>query len=225
MPADQEVRVDSIGVLGGTGPLGRGLGLRLAQAGHRTLIGSRSSDRAGEAVGKLLAKDGRVDVAGVENAEAVTADIVIVALPYTGLDATLPALAGDVRGKVVVSCVNALERDELGPYPVPMKAGSAAETVQGLLPEARVVGAFQSVSAPQLLRVPEPVVADVPLVADDEEARETVAALVERIPGMRPVHAGPLRLARPLEELTAVLIAINRRYKVHAGIRIAGLDD
>jgi 8-hydroxy-5-deazaflavin:NADPH oxidoreductase len=216
--------METLGFLGGTGPLGRGLALRLAQAGHRVLIGSRKLDRAEEAVAKIHAKDDAVDVAGVTNDVAAAADIVFVTVPHDALDASLPPLAGTLAGKVVVSCVNALASDELGPYPVPLEAGSAAQTVQELLPAARVVGAFQCVSATQLLRVPAAVEADVPLVGDDEKARAAVAALADRIPGMRAVHAGPLRLARPLEELVAVLIAINKRHRTHASIRVAGLD-
>lgn len=215
--------MENVGLVGGTGPLGRGLALRLAQAGHPVLLGSRDAGRAETAVGKVRAKDAGVDVSGVTNAEAARADVVVVTVPYEAQRATLPALAPDLAGKVVVCCVNALAFDKRGPYPVAVEAGSAAEECQQLLPSARVVGAFQNVSAVKLLRVPGAVDADVLLTGDDEEAVAAVARMVERIPGMGAVAAGPLRLSRPVEELTAVLLAVNRRHGSHAGIRVTDL--
>jgi 8-hydroxy-5-deazaflavin:NADPH oxidoreductase len=216
--------METLGFIGGTGPQGRGLGLRLAQAGHRVLLGSRDAAKAQEAVAKVEGKVAGLPVEGLSNADVVAqADIVVVVVPYAAQRATLEPLAGAIGGKVVVSCVAPLGFDDAGPHPVPVEEGSAAEQCQALLPDARVVGAFQNVSATKLLRPDEPVEADVVLTGDDEAAREVVADLVARIPGMRAVHAGPLRLSRPLEELTAVLIAINQRHKTHASVRITGV--
>ncbi len=216
--------MQTLGFLGGTGPLGRGLGLRLAQAGHRVLIGSRRAERAAEAVDKVRTKDPDVDVGGVENPAAAAADIVFITVPYEAQRPTLTALAPALEGKVVVSCVNALAFDERGPHPVLLEAGSAAEEAQALVPSAKIVGAFQNVSAPALLRVPDPVNADALLTGDDPDARATVAELAGGIPGLRAVDAGPLRLSRPVEELTAVLIAVNKRYKAHASIRLTDVE-
>ncbi len=214
----------TIGFLGGTGPQGRGLGLRLAQAGHPVLLGSRSQERADEAVAKVAAKVPDLPVEGAANDRVCAeADVIIVTLPYDGMAPTLEAVADQIGDKVVVCCVNALAFDERGPHPVSVPAGSAAEECQQLLPSARVVGAWQNVSAVKLGRHAEPVEVDVLLTGDDDEAVEVVAGLVEEIPGMRAVKAGPLRLSRPIEEITAVLLAVNRAYKIHAGVTIAGL--
>jgi 8-hydroxy-5-deazaflavin:NADPH oxidoreductase len=214
----------TVGFVGGTGPQGRGLGLRLALAGHRVLLGSRTEEKAQEAVAKVAAKRAGLPVEGVRNAVACAeADVVVVVVPYAAQQPTLAPLADAVGGKVVVCCVNALAFDDRGQRPVPVPAGSAAEECAALLPEARVVGAWQNVSAVRLLRPDEPVEADVVLAGDDEAARDVVAGLVEVIPGMRAVHGGPLRLSRPVEELTAVLVSINKRYATHAGLRVAGL--
>lgn len=214
----------TIGFLGGTGPQGRGLGLRLAVAGHRVLLGSRSADRAQEAAQELAAAQPGLAVDGLTNAEVCErADVVVVAVPYAAQRPTLEPLAQAVGQKVVVCCVNRIGFDEGGPHPVVVPSGSAAEECAELLPEARVVGAWHHVSAVRLRRLEEPIELDVLLAGDDELAREVVADLVEAIPGMRAVHAGPLRLARPIEELTAVLLAVNRRYRIHAGLRVAGL--
>jgi 8-hydroxy-5-deazaflavin:NADPH oxidoreductase len=214
-----------IAFVGGTGPQGRGLGLRLAQAGYPVLLGSRTAEKAQEAVAKVADKRPDLPVEGRTNADACAeADVVVIVVPYAAQQATLGDLAEVIGDKVVVNCVNALGFDDRGPHPLPVPAGSAAEECQELLPSARVVGAWQNVSAVKLNRPDEPVDVDVLLTGDDEPAREVVATLVEAIPGMRPVHAGALRLSRPIEEMTAVLIGVNQRYKTHAGVKVAGLD-
>lgn len=215
--------METLGFIGGTGPLGRGLALRLGQAGHPVLIGSRSADRAGEAVEKVRAKDAGVDARGVVNAEAAAADLVFVTVPFEAQRTTLPPLDAAIARKVVVCCVAAFAFDDRGPNPVTPAAGSAAQECQELLPAARVVGAFQNVSAVKLLRVGEPIEADVLLTSDHPEATAAASALVDRVPGMTPVDAGPLRLSRPVEELTAVLVSVNRRYRCHASIRLTDL--
>src|SRR5699024_2100777 len=115
-----------IGFLGGTGPLGRGLALRLGLAGHGILIGSRDVAKAAEAVDKVAAKtDQELDIEAVTNAQAATqADTVFVTVPYAAQRPTLTDLAQSLAGKTVVSCVNALGFDKAGPYPVLVAEGS-----------------------------------------------------------------------------------------------------
>jgi 8-hydroxy-5-deazaflavin:NADPH oxidoreductase len=222
--SDSTASPSTIGFIGGTGPQGRGLGLRLAQTGHRVLLGSRDAAKAEEAVAKVAEKVAGLPVEGMTNAEVCAqADVLVVVVPYAAQRPTLTDLAGAIGDRVVVCCVNSLGFDEGGPHAVPVPDGSAAEECAALLPDARVVGAWQNVSAVRLNRPDEPVECDVLLTGDDEGARDVVAGLVEEIPGMRAVHAGALRLSRPVEELTAVLIGVNKRYKTHAGVRIAGL--
>jgi 8-hydroxy-5-deazaflavin:NADPH oxidoreductase len=214
----------TVGFIGGTGPQGRGLGVRLAAAGHRVLIGSRTQERAEEIVAGLLEQRPGLSIEGADNRSVCErADLLVVVVPYDAQRDTLSSLREAIGAKIVVSCVNALGFDGRGPYPLTVPAGSAAEECQELLPEARVVGAWQNVSGVKLGRFDEPVEVDVPITGDDEEARAAVAPLVEAIDGMRAIDAGPLRLTRPIEELTAVLVSINRRYRVQAGVTIAGL--
>jgi 8-hydroxy-5-deazaflavin:NADPH oxidoreductase len=214
----------TLAFIGGTGPQGRGLGLRLARAGHRVLIGSREAAKADAAVEKIAAKVPDLPVEGMTNADACErADIIVVTVPYEAQVPTLRSVAELAAGKIVVSCVAPLGFDEQGPHPISVAAGSAAEECQELLPEARVVGAFQNVSAVKLLRAEESVDVDVLLTGDDADARDAVADLVQVVPGMRAVHAGPLRLSRPIEEMTAVLIAVNKRYGTHSSVKVAGL--
>jgi NADPH-dependent F420 reductase len=125
---------------------------------------------------------------------------------------------------VVIDCVNPLGFDKRGPYPLAVQEGSAAEQAAAILPESWVTGAFHHVSA-ELLGNPEvaEMDLDVLVLADDRQAAALVQALAERIKGIRGVYAGRLRNAGQVEALTANLIAINKRYGVHAGIRITDL--
>ncbi|WP_285703367.1 NADPH-dependent F420 reductase [Microtetraspora sp. NBRC 16547] len=205
----------SIGILGGTGDQGKGLARRFALAGHTVLIGSRSAERAREAAESI-------GVRGAENAVvAAEADIVIVAVPWDGHKATLESLRGELAGKIVIDCVNPLGFDKQGPYALPVEEGSAAQQAAAVLTESRVVAAFHHVSAVILLdpEVDE-VGLDVLVLGDDREATDIVQALASRIAGVRGVYGGRLRNAGQVEALTANLIAINRRYKAHAGFRV-----
>lgn len=209
----------TVGVLGGTGDQGRGLARRLAIAGHRVLIGSRSAERAAGAAESL---DSGLPVEGHDNATvARTADVVVVAVPYDGHRDLLTSLAGDLAGKIVVDCVNPLGFDKRGAYALPVAEGSAAQQAEAVLPDSRVVAAFHHVSAVLLL---DPEVdqmeLDVMVLGDDRDATDVVRALAAHIPGMRGVYAGRLRNAGQVEAMTANLISMNRRYKAHAGLRV-----
>lgn len=216
----------TVGILGGTGDQGRGLAYRLARAGQNVVIGSRTEQRGRAAAAALASMPGvGVPVHGGENEQAAArGDVVIAALPWEGHADTLTALADQLRDRIVVDCVNPLGFDKRGPYPLPVPEGSATEQAAALLPGSRVCGAFHHVSA-ELLADPEvtEIELDVLVVSEDRQAAAIVQALASRIPGMRGVYAGRLRNAHQVEALTANLVAINRRYKVHAGIRITDL--
>ena len=215
-----------VGIIGGTGPQGRGLAYRFARAGVRVLVGSRSTERGAQAAQELNALPGvAAEAEGGDNAFACQADVVVIAVPWEGHAATVAELAPLLtQGKVVVDCVNPLGFDKQGPFALPVPEGSAAEQAATLLPEARVCAAFHHVSA-VLLADPEVerIDLDVLVLGDDLEAAAQVQALAGRIAGMRGVFAGRLRNAGQVEALTANLIAINKRYKVHAGIRVTDL--
>jgi 8-hydroxy-5-deazaflavin:NADPH oxidoreductase len=208
-----------VGILGGTGDQGRGLARRLAMAGNRVIIGSRDPGRAAAAAASVGSAP---LLAGAANEEAArAADLVIAAVPWEGHSDLLARLAGTLEGKIVVDCVNPLGFDARGCYPVGVPEGSAAEQAAAVLPGSTVVGAFHHVSATLLL---DPEVAeldqDVLVLGDDRHATDLVQALAERIPGVRGVYAGRLRACGAVEALTANLVAVNRRYKAHAGLRV-----
>ena len=213
----------SVGILGGTGDQGRGLAYRFARAGQRIRIGSRSADRGKAAAQELAGFPGVVEgtVSGGDNGYAAGADLVIIAVPWEGHGELVAGLASALAGKVVVDCVNPLGFDKQGPYPLKVSEGSAAEQAAALLPESRVCAAFHHVSA-ALLADPEVarIELDVLVLSEDRDAAAQVQALACRVPVMRGIYAGRLRNAGQVEALTANLIAINKRYKAHAGIRI-----
>jgi len=215
-----DVSALTIGILGGSGPQGGGLGLRLAAAGHLVLIGSRSTERGQEAAAKL-AGPGR-NIEGADNATvAERADVVIVAVPWDGHRETLESLREPLAGKIVIDCVNPMGFDKGGAFGLQVPEGSAAQQAAAVLPDSTVVAAFHHVSAVLLADDSvESIDTDVLVLGDNREAADLVAALAERIPGMRGIYAGKLRNAGQVEALTANLISINRRYKSHAGLRV-----
>jgi NADPH-dependent F420 reductase len=217
-----------VGVLGGTGPQGRGLAVRLAAAGQRVLLGSRDAERAEQVAAEVATRAGaaaggvEVSVRGGSNVDvAGAADLIIVAVPFAGHAETIAELATPLAGKVVVDCVVPMGWDELGAYVLDVPEGSVCQQAAVLLPDSWVVGGFHHLSAVTLEDLSQPTLdGDVMVVGDSREATDVVQALAGRLPGMRGVYAGRLRNARQVEALTINLVSVNRRYKAHAGIRI-----
>jgi NADPH-dependent F420 reductase len=210
-----------VAILGGTGEQGRGLGRRLAMAGVPVILGSRNAARAEEVAEQMRADDPGLDVRGTDNETAAAEGrTVIVAVPYEGHRDLLASLADTLRGKLVVDCVNPLAFDKRGAFVLPVAEGSAAQEAEAVLPHSRVTAAFHHVSAKLLLAGDAPMDGDVLVVGDDREAKDQVIELVGLIKGFRGIDAGKLRLAAFIEGMTASLIAMNRRYKAHAGLRV-----
>jgi len=218
-----------IAVLGGTGPQGKGLGYRFARHGHGVVVGSRAAEKAAAVAEEISARlegvEGAGAVSGAANADACAdADVVIVAVPWDGHDELVASMP--LAGKTVISCVNPLAFDKRGAYGLVIDAGegSAAERAQALAPEATVVGAFHNVSAVGLWGDQDYLDdEDVLCIGDTDDGKAVAMELARAVTGREGISAGKLRLARQLEPLTAVLISINRKYKVHSGIRITGL--
>lgn len=214
-----------IAILGGTGPQGRGLASRLARAGHDVRIGSRDAGRAADAAAKLTAAlGGDAAVTGDRNLDVVAdADLVIVAVPYDGMHALVTSLSDALAGMTVVSCVNPIGFDEQGPHGIEVDEGSAAQQIATVLDRSTVVAAFHHLAA-GMLESAEPVHDETVMVCgDDPAAKQVVIELSDAVAGRGGVDAGPLRNARYLEPLTAVLISINKAHKARAGIAISGV--
>lgn len=213
-----------IAIVGGTGKEGSGLGMRWAAAGHEVLIGSRDPERARSKAAELTARAPDLRVQGMSNGDAVeAADVVVLAVPASGLRTTLPDVRNACRGKIVISTVVPLTFGG-GRLFTPPPQGSSAEEAQEILgPDARVVAAFHHIAAHELQAGDQPIECDLLLCGGDAEAKKVVTELGASI-GLRAVEAGALTNAGLLEGITAVLATINRRYKLkNSGIKITGL--
>ena len=224
-------RDDSIAILGGTGDQGLGLALRFAVAGRPVAIGSRVLDRAVSAAKTVSEQVPGAEVEGLENAEAAAgAPIVILSVPFEHTARTLKGIRERLEpGQIVVSMGVPLATavGDTATRMVGVWQGSCAELVASLVPEGvLVVSAFQNVSAHRLQALDGAVDCDV-VVSGPAAARRSVMDLCPLVPGLRAVDGGPLANARVVEGLTALLIGLNIRYKVPAGIglRFTGLPE
>ena len=221
----------TVAIIGGTGALGFGLAVRWAMVGVPVVIGSRDAGRAEEAAGKVVERAGGGEVTGLQNEEAAgRAATVLLSVPFrvqaenlnnlryalepqtTLVDATVP-LAAAIGGWATRS---------LGVW-----QGSAAQQAAEMAPRGvTIVSAFHSVSAAALADPSRELDEDVLIAGDDRKSKDDLAELVRRIPGLRPVDCGDLEMARILEQLTPLLISVNKRHKIkHSGVRLTGLPE
>lgn len=217
-----------IAVLGGTGNEGRGLGLRWAMSGYEVLIGSRSAERgagAAEEMNGELPPDAPAIRGGDNASMAREADVVVLSVPYKAQEPTLEAVRDALDGKLLITVVVPLQPPKVSHVWRP-SAGSAAEEAQEYVGDgARVVAAFQNISAELLPDPTAEIDCDV-LICGDKKDDKAVAIELSEAAGLRGIDAGPLKNASVVEGLTAVLIGINIRNKVkHSGIRITGIGD
>jgi NADPH-dependent F420 reductase len=218
---------ETIAIIGGAGELGFGLAVRFANAGSKIVIGSRDETKAQAAAARVKTAIAKADVIGLPNVDAAAkATIVILAVPFSAQAAILKSIRPALKTAVLVDTTVPLAAT-VGGRPTRVLGvweGSAAQAACELVPGVPVVSAFHNVSADVLQDLSATPDCDVLICGDDAAAKERVAALVKLIPGLRPVDAGGLEMSRIAESLTALLIALNRRHKVHhCGIRITGL--
>jgi NADPH-dependent F420 reductase len=227
----------SVAIIGGTGDEGFGLALRLARAGEHVVIGSRSEERgqaaaekAAELLGLGSGSGTRGSIAGTSNEQASAgSEVVFVTVPYAGQADIYKSIRDSLRSDAVVCDTTTPLATAVGRpawQVVTPWEGSAAEQAKAILPKnARLVSGFHSVSAEPLQDVQRSLKGDVLLCGSDEDAKATVGGLVEKIPNLRWVDAGPLSMARILERLTAVMVSVNRAYGIkEAGISLIGRD-
>ncbi len=216
-------------IVGGTGALGFGLAVRLGGAGVPVVIGSRDAARAQAAAARAREQVREGSFASGDNEHAVAnAEIVILSVPFRSQSETLTNLKQALREDQLVidatvplaAAVSGKATRTLGVW-----QGSAAQQAQEMVPDGvRVVSAFHTVSAALLTDLDHRLDEDVLICGDRRADKARVAELVERVEGLRGVDCGPLEMARIIEQLTPLLISINVRNKVRAGIKITGLD-
>ena len=214
-----------LAILGGTGPEGKGLALRLAMAGETPIIGSRDAARGAAVAEELAQSASGVVIKGSDNSGAVaSADVVFLAFPYEGQRPVLEALGPALKGKIVVSVIAPMKFERgKGASAVVVEAGSAAQEAQEMLPDSQVVAAFQNASAEQLLDPNVTMEGDVVVCSDHADAKKLVMGLADKIKNLRGVDGGSLANAKYVEQITPMLVNINRIYKIHAGIKIVGI--
>ncbi len=215
-------------IVGETGDLGFGLALRLTTAGVPVVIGSRDAGRAAEAAERVGAAVPGADVRGLANPEAAAAsDLVVLSVPFASQASTLRSIRdalkpGTLLLDVTVPLAAAVGGRATRTLIVPQ--GSAAQQAQELVPDGvTVVSGLHTVAAKHLAELEHALDEDVLIAGDDRDAKARVAALIRRIPGLRPIDAGRLEMARITEQLTALTIGINIRHKATAGIKLTGL--
>jgi NADPH-dependent F420 reductase len=214
-----------IGVLGGTGPAGQGLAVRLAATGLEVVVGSRSKDRACDICIDLVERwpKHHLAIEGGDNVEAASADIVVVATPWDAAAPTSASVAKELSGKVVISMANALVRVGHEFVPLIPPRGSIAAWVQDAVPGAMVSAALHHLPARELGDISHELEADVLLCSDHPEAIRATTELIDSVPGLRAVNAGTLSSAMAIEALTPVLLQVNAHYKIRSSIRLTNL--
>lgn len=216
-----------IGILGGTGPAGSALAARLASVGYEVVIGSRSKYRAMESVDKLLAEwpERKLKIVAGDNAAAASADVVVIATPWDGAYGTATSVADQLHGKVVICMANALTRIGKEFQPLVPPRGSVAASVQAAVPDCQVAAGFHHVPAKELGDLDHPIESDVLICSDFPRATEVTSAIVSSVPNMRPLDAGGLSQATPIESFTAVLLQLNVHYKTRVAVKFTGIPE
>jgi 8-hydroxy-5-deazaflavin:NADPH oxidoreductase len=215
----------TIAILGGTGKEGKGLAFRWAQAGHNIIIGSRTSEKALNAVEELKGLINKpLSIKGTDNNSAAReAEIVVLTVPFSFHKEMLQAIKEDVQGKIFIDVTVPIVPPKVTRVQMPPE-GSAAQQAQMILGEnVRVVAAFQNISYENLLTGGK-VDCDVLVAGGDKDARSQVISLVNDA-GLMGIDAGPIENAVVVEGLTSILIGINKQFGVEAsGIRITGIS-
>jgi 8-hydroxy-5-deazaflavin:NADPH oxidoreductase len=215
-------------IVGATGDLGFGLALRLAAAQVPVTIGSRDAGRAAEAADRVRDTVPGADAQGLANPEAVAAaDLVVLSVPFASQASTLRSIRDALKPGTLLLDVTVPLAAAVGGRPTRtliVPQGSAAQQAQELVPDGvTVVSGLHTVAAKHLTELAHPLDEDVLIAGDDRAAKQRVAELIRRIPGLRPIDAGRLEASRITEQLTALTIGINIRHKTTAGIKLTGI--
>lgn len=213
-----------VSFVGGTGPAGFGLAARFAKAGLPVAIGSRAVERAEEARKLVLELVPGASVEGAVNRTVVgRSDIVFLTVPFQAQRMTVEELASELAGKIVVSIANPIWVRDGKVWAEPPAAGSLAEEVQRVVPDARVVGAFHEIHVRRFPKIDRPIEADTIVTADDDGAKAVVMDLARTIDGLRPLDGGSLVNTRYVEGFVTVLVAMNFIHRGSSALRITGI--
>lgn len=215
-----------VGIVGGTGPAGSSLAARLASVGVLTTVGSREVERSSLTVDTLVQAHPSIapNLVPGSNEDAAKCDIVVVATPWEMMPRAVEGLRELLDDKTVICMANALLRVASEFQAIIPVRGSAAQTLQSILPRSHVVAAMQHIPAKELGNIDHPLALDVLVCGDVQSARNEVVALLSRIQGCRALDAGSLASAGPIEAMTAVLLNLNLKYRTRTAIKVTGIE-
>ena len=223
-----QLRQETIGLLGGTGKEGQGLALRFAAAGFAVVIGSRETVKARESAAVLLDRLPGARISGDENvATLAEADLAFLCVPFDRAGELLDLCRPHWRqGCVAVDTTVPLrfESGSVSLLELPEPSGSQ-HLVARLPPGIPLVAAFKTISAHTLADLETTLDCDLVVCGDLPAARSRVMDAASALAsGLRVLDGGPLRHARALEAMCALAISLNRRYKAKsARYRIVGV--
>lgn len=206
-----------IGIIGGTGDIGKGLALRISDK-HEIILGSREASKACDAAAATVCTLTEHNCAGLcrgaSNEEAVRdADVVVISLMFPHVAATLAGIDPRyLENKIVISPVNPMGRKDGYFFFDPPAEGSAALAIKKMLPaSARLVTAFNNVAAHKWTLLDEELNYTVAVCGDDAEAKRIVMGLVSEVSKLQAVDAGPLAVAGIVESITPLVLNIAQR--------------
>ena len=218
-----------IGFLGGTGPEGKGLALRFAMAGHEIYIGSRDVTKSQEVSSELIGKLETIlpqapKIHGETNKNScLYSEIIFITVPYNAQYQLITDLKSEINEQIIVNTVVPMSFENGKPSIIDVKEGSAAEQVQTLITSTRVISAFHNISAVELSKPNAIIEGDVVICGDDKEAKEIIMDLTKTINNLRPVDGGDLNNSSIVENITILLLTINKKYKTRTNIQIKGI--
>ena len=218
-----------IGFLGGTGPEGKGLALRFAMAGHEIYIGSRDVTKSKEVSSELIGKLETIlpeapKIHGETNKNScLYSEIIFITVPYNAQYQLITDLKSEINEQIIVNTVVPMSFENGKPSIIDVKEGSAAQQVQTLIPNTRVISAFHNVSAVELSKPNAIIEGDVVICGEDKEAKEIIMNLTKTIKNLRPIDGGDLTNSSIVENITVLLLSINKRYKTRTNIQIKGI--
>ena len=213
-----------IGIIGGTGSEGKALAIRLASIGDEVIIGSRHESKAKAVAENITSTSTKFKIQGMSNFNAAqNSELVIITVPYGSQKIVLNEIKSELYKKIVINTVVPLVFNNSKVFLESVLDGSAALEAKRILIDSFVIAAFQTISSDQLIDLEVKIDSDVIICGDDIDAKQTVIKLINRMNGLRPIDAGSLYNSIYIENLTSLLVNINKTNKVNSAVRITGI--
>lgn len=220
-----------IGIIGGTGGMGKGFALRWSQ-NHNVIVGSRDAKRASESANEYtnIAKEsfGQINgtITGNDNISvAKDSDVLILSIPYENIDSVCSEVLSQVKDScVVISPIVPMVKTDVGFEFIPIKENkpfSYQLVLKHMKNKSKLVSAFHVISEKKLVNPTMVLDYDIFVCGDDKDAIDVVNGLINEIKGLRPIYLGPGELSYLAEISTPLLLNAMIRNKIkNPGIKI-----